>query len=150
MTPRGGGYREVSKSKGLFSLFAQVPKPLRRLNAIDERGNHPALLLKHISLSKILIGALVSFGMLMSAAHSPRAQNSQIMLAQIGGIKPKPGLCVAYGVPILPGQIYVRPRSTPCPTGQPCKPNLCFVCKQDGTWAPAYPCYNASDKPPPK
>ena len=40
--------KEVSKSKGLFSLFAQVPKPLRRLNAIDERGNHPALLLKHM------------------------------------------------------------------------------------------------------
>jgi hypothetical protein len=40
--------REVSKSKGLFSLFAQVPKPLRRLNAIDERGNHPALLLKRV------------------------------------------------------------------------------------------------------
>jgi hypothetical protein len=42
------GCGEMSKSKGLFSLFAQVPKPLRRLNAIDERGNHPVLLLKHM------------------------------------------------------------------------------------------------------
>jgi hypothetical protein len=60
--------------------------------------------------------------------------------------KSRPGVCYLEGLPLIPGQVAVQ--TAECPSGQTCKPYLCFICRDNGTWTRGYPCNSAADPRP--